>query len=140
MSEDHGTFGGVPLTDELIGRLASEAELGYDVEGLAPCTDLLAAVYNYLAARSTLTVFQRAFAVRPGDPVFASQRDEATGEYRVVWVRNRPALAMFSTSFLVAVSAEVWDGKCLTLPGELRYEPFGLTWDGDYVVARRVGR
>jgi hypothetical protein len=107
--------------------------------------DVLADVYDYLAARPTLTVFQRSFSMHPGDPVFCEEFDEATGERRVVWVRNRPAVAVFSGSFLEAVAADPdsavgWDGTCLTLPGGLRYEPFGVTWDGDYMVARRIGR
>jgi CRISPR-associated endonuclease/helicase Cas3 len=35
-TSDKGTSGGVELTDELIERLAAEAEEGYDVEELRP--------------------------------------------------------------------------------------------------------
>lgn len=38
-NSDHGTSGGVELTDELVERLAKEAEHGYDVERLRPRSD-----------------------------------------------------------------------------------------------------
>jgi hypothetical protein len=77
-------------------------------------------------------------------PTFRSVHDPAGG-YRVEHMSGRPAVTAVALELLDPAAGYLplegvgWDGSCLTMPGDLRYRPVGLTPDGRTVVCRRVG-
>ncbi len=104
-------------------------------------TDLKAAVLTYLAEHPQTEEYDP-YARQYEAPVFRTVHDGAIGARRVEHVSGRPDRTAVSLDLMDAVGPEGglgWDGQCLTMPGDLRYEPIGLDAHGLAVVCRRVG-
>jgi hypothetical protein len=96
-------------------------------------------VLAYLDAHCSFRTYHVDVRDLPPPPMFSGYVDLA-GTHHVLHTSGRPEVTAISLDLLAATDAALgWDGQCITMPGELRYEPVGLDTTGEYVVCRRIG-